>query len=193
VWTPLVVGATALLGRSFTALAERTVGTGWIAWFLIAVAVVAVMQVAILALTNRRGLAIRCARAVRFEFWPNWAIYGPLLPFAAWRSMRFGFARTLTAVNPCWPDSGVIGESKQAGLDAFDPEFVSPSFRVSPGADGRFVWAKARIEGAKVVVEADGVTDPVEVVYAWQNNPVRANLVNGVGLPAVPFRSKVAK
>jgi len=61
------------------------------------------------------------------------------------------------------------------------------------GADGRFVWAKARIEGAKVVVEADGVTDPVEVVYAWQNNPVRANLVNGVGLPAVPFRSKVAK
>ena len=138
VWTPLVVGATALLGRSFTALAERTVGTGWIAWFLIAVAVVAVMQVAILALTNRRGLAIRCARAVRFEFWPNWAIYGPLLPFAAWRSMRFGFARTLTAVNPCWPDSGVIGESKQAGLDAFDPEFVSPSFRVSPGADGRF-------------------------------------------------------
>jgi hypothetical protein len=43
------------------------------------------------------------------------------------------------------------------------------------------------------VVEADGVTDPVEVVYAWQNNPVRANLVNGVGLPAVPFRSKVAK
>lgn len=61
------------------------------------------------------------------------------------------------------------------------------------GADGRFVWAKARIDGDRVLVEADGVTEPVEVVYAWQNNPVRANLMNGVGLPAVPFRAKIAK
>ena len=60
------------------------------------------------------------------------------------------------------------------------------------GADGRFVWAKARIDGGRVLVEADGVAEPVEVVYAWQNNPVPANLVNGAGLPAVPFRAKVA-
>ena len=61
------------------------------------------------------------------------------------------------------------------------------------GADGKFVWATAKIEGGKVVVEAAGVTDPVEVVYAWQNNPERANLINGAGLPAVPFRAKVAR
>ena len=60
------------------------------------------------------------------------------------------------------------------------------------GADGKFVWATAKIDGSKVVVEAAGVTDPVEVVYAWQNNPERANLMNGAGLPAVPFRVKVA-
>ena len=61
------------------------------------------------------------------------------------------------------------------------------------GADGRFVWAKARIEGERVLVQADGVTEPVEIVYAWQNNPVPANLMNGAGLPAVPFRAKVSK
>ena len=61
------------------------------------------------------------------------------------------------------------------------------------GADGKFVWATAKIEGGKVVVEAAGVTDPVEVVYAWQNNPERANLINGAGLPAVPVRAKVAR
>ena len=60
------------------------------------------------------------------------------------------------------------------------------------GADGRFVWANARIEGETVVVESAGVTDPVEVAYAWQNNPERANLANGAFLPAVPFRTKVA-
>ncbi len=56
------------------------------------------------------------------------------------------------------------------------------------GEDGRFVWARARIDGSTVVVEADGVTEPREVAYAWQNNPERANLVNGAMLPAVPFR-----
>jgi sialate O-acetylesterase len=33
------------------------------------------------------------------------------------------------------------------------------------------------------------VPDPVAVRYAWQNNPVMANLVNGAGLPASSFRS----
>ena len=55
------------------------------------------------------------------------------------------------------------------------------------------MWANATISGSTVIVEAAGVSEPVEVVYAWQNNPVRANLMNGVGLPAVPFRAKVAK
>lgn len=64
------------------------------------------------------------------------------------------------------------------------------------GADGRFVWADAAImDGGRdgVILSAPGVTEPVEVVYAWQNNPARANLVNGANLPAVPFRAKVAR
>jgi sialate O-acetylesterase len=63
------------------------------------------------------------------------------------------------------------------------------------GADRRFVWAEARImdEGRDgIVLTAPGVDDPVEVVYGWQNNPERANIVNGAGLPMIPFRAKVA-
>jgi sialate O-acetylesterase len=63
------------------------------------------------------------------------------------------------------------------------------------GADGTFVWAEATImdEGRDgIVLTAPGVADPVEVVYAWQNNPERANVVNGAGLPMVPFRAKIA-
>lgn len=63
------------------------------------------------------------------------------------------------------------------------------------GADGKFAWANASIVGvgasARVVVECATVSDPVELVYAWQNNPERANLVNSAGLPAVPFRVTV--
>ncbi|MDR0620161.1 MAG: sialate O-acetylesterase [Bacteroidales bacterium] len=57
------------------------------------------------------------------------------------------------------------------------------------GADGKFVWAKAKIEGNKVVVWNDTVNIPVSVRYAWADNPQYANLYNAEGLPAVPFRT----
>jgi sialate O-acetylesterase len=56
------------------------------------------------------------------------------------------------------------------------------------GADGKFVWAQARIVGDKVEVHAPGVNEPVAVRYAWASNP-ECNLVNSAGLPASPFRT----
>ncbi len=56
------------------------------------------------------------------------------------------------------------------------------------GADGRFTWAEAKLDGEAVLVSAAGVPAPVAVRYAWAANPV-CNLVNGAGLPAVPFRT----
>lgn len=56
------------------------------------------------------------------------------------------------------------------------------------GADGKFVWADARIEGRRVVVRSDQVPVPVAVRYAWADNP-DCNLYNGAGLPASPFRT----
>jgi len=57
------------------------------------------------------------------------------------------------------------------------------------GADGRYVWAKAKIEGDKVVVWNDNVPNPVSVRYAWADNPEGANLYNKEGLPASPFET----
>jgi len=56
------------------------------------------------------------------------------------------------------------------------------------GADRKFVWADARIEGETVVVSSPEVPDPVTVRYAWADNPV-CNLYNAAGLPASPFRA----
>ncbi|UCG85436.1 MAG: beta galactosidase jelly roll domain-containing protein [Gemmatimonadota bacterium] len=57
------------------------------------------------------------------------------------------------------------------------------------GPDGRFVWANARIDGERVVVWSDSVSDPAAVRYAWADNPAAANLYNAEGLPAGPFRT----
>jgi sialate O-acetylesterase len=56
------------------------------------------------------------------------------------------------------------------------------------GADQKFVWAKAQIDGDAVVVSADGVPNPTAVRYAWADNPA-CNLYNKEGLPASPFRT----
>ena len=56
------------------------------------------------------------------------------------------------------------------------------------GADKVFHLATARIERDTLLVSAPGVREPVAVRYAWKNSP-EANLYDGAGLPAVPFRS----
>ncbi|MHC4508673.1 MAG: sialate O-acetylesterase [Planctomycetota bacterium] len=56
------------------------------------------------------------------------------------------------------------------------------------GADRKFVWADARIDGETVVVSSENVSEPVAVRYAWADNPV-CNLGNKEGLPASPFRT----
>jgi sialate O-acetylesterase len=57
------------------------------------------------------------------------------------------------------------------------------------GSDGNYVNATANIKGEDVVVHSDEVTSPVSVRYGWDNYPEGANLVNGSGLPAAPFRT----
>jgi sialate O-acetylesterase len=57
------------------------------------------------------------------------------------------------------------------------------------GKDGKFVWAKATIEGDKIIVWSNDVQNPVKVRYAWADNPDTANLYNKENLPASPFEA----
>jgi len=56
------------------------------------------------------------------------------------------------------------------------------------GADKVFHPATAKIVRDTLLVSSPAVKEPVAVRYAWSNAPL-ANLYNGAGLPAAPFRS----
>jgi sialate O-acetylesterase len=56
------------------------------------------------------------------------------------------------------------------------------------GDDHKWYWGTAKIEGDTITVTSSAVPNPKEVRYAWQANP-KANLFNGAGLPATPFRT----
>jgi sialate O-acetylesterase len=74
-----------------------------------------------------------------------------------------------------------------SGLVTNDGEPLS-EFAIA-GADKKYVWANAKIEGDKVVVWSDEVKDPKYVRYAWADDPVNPNLFNKEGLPASPFET----
>jgi sialate O-acetylesterase len=74
----------------------------------------------------------------------------------------------------------------EGGLAARDGDKLR-GFAIA-GADKKFVWADAAVEGGEVVVSSPAVSKPVAVRYAWADNP-EANLANREGLLASPFRT----
>ena len=75
-----------------------------------------------------------------------------------------------------------------AGLQARGDKYGYLRGFAVAGPDGKFVWAKASIEGDKIVVWSDEISKPVAVRFAWKNF-MHPNLYNGAGLPASPFRT----
>ena len=57
------------------------------------------------------------------------------------------------------------------------------------GGDKVFYYAKAEIQGDKIVVYHPKGIKPASVRYAWSDAPVEANLFNMEGFPACPFRT----
>ncbi|WP_229311877.1 sialate O-acetylesterase [Larkinella rosea] len=78
------------------------------------------------------------------------------------------------------------------GLLSTDKYGYLKGFEVA-GADQKFYWAKAEIQGDKVVVYANEVATPVSVHYGWADDNGEVNLYNKEGLPAVPFRTDTWK
>ncbi len=74
-----------------------------------------------------------------------------------------------------------------SGLTTNDGEELS-EFAIA-GSDKKFVWAKAKIEGDKIIVWNDNVPNPMYIRYAWADDPVNPNLYNKQGMPASPFRT----
>jgi len=56
------------------------------------------------------------------------------------------------------------------------------------GADKKFVWADAALDGDTVVVSSPEVARPEHVRYGWAWNPI-VTLFNKEGLPAITFRT----
>ena len=121
---------------------------------------------------NKKDIGIRLALAARKLAYEENIVYsGPL-----YQSSKVESNKIIVTFN-----------HTGGGLITNDGEELS-EFAIA-GADKKFVWAKAKIEGDKVVVWSDEVINPLYVRYAWADSPPYPNLYNKEGLPASPFRT----
>lgn len=119
----------------------------------------------------------------RLAAWARNAVYGG--SSVAWQGPELANAGR---------ENGSMVRVRLAHADGLHAIGGTPGGFALAGADGKFVWANAMImdQGRDgIVLSAPGVADPVEVAYAWQDNPQRANIVNGAGLPLIPFRVRI--
>jgi sialate O-acetylesterase len=109
-------------------------------------------------------------------------------------ALKIAYGENITHSGPIFQSSAI--ESNRiiihftnigSGLITNDGEELS-EFAIA-GADKKFVWAHAKIEGDKVIVWNESIKEPMYVRYAWADNPVHPNLYNKEGLPASPFKT----
>ncbi|MBX3444004.1 MAG: sialate O-acetylesterase [Planctomyces sp.] len=109
----------------------------------------------------------------------------------------YGFAGKVTRSGPTYRSMTIengrcilhfdnLGEGELRGLSGWYGDPLR-GFAIA-GADRKFVWAEAKVEGDTVVVSSESVPEPLAVRYNWADNP-NGNLCNGAMLPAYPFRT----
>lgn len=102
------------------------------------------------------------------------------------------YGQKVSYSGPLYRSMKVEGNEIRIGFRLFGSQLaardgVLKGFSIA-GADRKFHWADARIDGTTVVVSSEDVPNPVAVRYDWANSP-DGNLYNAQGLPASPFRT----
>lgn len=120
---------------------------------------------------NKKDIALRLTRAAR----------------------NLIFGETIVAQGPMYQTMQITENGLDIQFTSVDGGLISKGERLLGfelcGEDGIFYPAEALIMGSMIRVTSATVVNPKGVRYAWDDNPLTANLYNGEGLPASPFRA----
>ncbi len=152
-WTPVICGLAYVSGRAVLEWVEAYQRWAWPIILALTLLVWVVLRLVIPSLTwrGRRILYSSWMRIRRWEFWPIWLVYPPVVLVLLWQALRFRTAAMFTACNPAIPHSGFALESKGDILDALTPPDesrirVARYRRLAEGAEGRLELVEAFLE-----------------------------------------------
>ena len=107
---------------------------------------------------------------------------------------RIAYGDTVVYAGPVFTTAVIDGDKMILSFDHTGGGLITndgeaPRAFAIAGADKKFVWAKTKIAGDKIIAWSDEIKEPKFIRYSWADNPVDPNLYNKEGLPASPFRS----
>ncbi|MDA0767448.1 MAG: VTT domain-containing protein [Verrucomicrobia bacterium] len=119
-WTPVICGLAYVFGRAVLEWVESYQRWAWPIIIGLVLLVWVMIKVVVPSFTwrGRRLLRSRWTRLRRWEFWPVWAVYPPVLVVLLWQALRHRAVAMFTACNPGMPHSGFAMESKGGILDS---------------------------------------------------------------------------
>lgn len=162
VWTPVLVWLAMRLGEQAlrSAIAAATGATLAVVAGGIAALVIAKLALALARRDARRLVAARLRRLARWEFWPPWMFYPPVVAYIAWLAVRYRGLTVFTAANPGIPDGGFVGESKFGILS----KLTAVPERIAQTALIRGDRAVAdRLSLARAFMDSHGLSFPIVV------------------------------
>ena len=113
------------------------------------------------ALPWRDRVSVALERLRRWEFWPSWLYYGPIVLWILWLGLRHRRPMAFTAANPGLEAGGLVGERKHralAPLQANAPDLAA-TFELLHGEAGMQrvdrALAFASVHGFPVVLKPD--------------------------------------
>ncbi len=159
-WTPLLVAAARVFGEvagewvsQWAGIVPALLGAAVVAWAAIR------LGTGLSTWRGRRLLVSRWRRLTRWEYWPLWAVYPPVVVYILWLGVRYRGPTVFTAVNPgIGAGGGLVGESKAEILQG-----------LAGAGDAIATW---------IAVEPGKPADRAEVVMRFQ-------AAHGLGFPLV--------
>ncbi|MEM9280323.1 MAG: alpha/beta fold hydrolase [Verrucomicrobiota bacterium] len=135
IWTPLLVGVAYFAGGQMLSWFQNYEGYSFLALLLVLLSLWLVVRVAFPIFTwrGRRMLVGKWRRLSRWEFWPSWIIYLPIVFYIVWLGIRYRSLTLFTVCNPGIPASGFALESKSEILKRFHGAREIAQFILIPG------------------------------------------------------------
>ncbi len=160
IWTPVLIALAAFFGPIVARPFEAIFGAGWISLIAALLTLLVLVRVILLMTTKvgRSRLTAALTKCYRYEFWPPWVFYLPLVPWVVYLAIRHRGFTTATAVNPAIPDGGLVGESKFDILRQMHGQerWVVPTALLRDGED-----ADERVDNLRCVMQERGWSYPV--------------------------------
>ena len=162
VWTPLLVGGTALAGSAM--MRRFTLYSRYSLPLLLGLGLIVLLAVRfVVPLFTHRGrrLLVGFVRSkLYWELWPAWLFNLPVVAHCIRLGLRRGSLTAFTAANPAIPRSGFVGESK---FDILTKLNLPDEFRLVTGRIDTDVEPDERFRRARAFMDANGLDYPVVV------------------------------